>query len=161
METLWNFTSESIFLNTQVNNCILIDLPSCLLFPSPCRFPYCPAIEYSLTDGIHTLSCASYNTPPTQVIWEKDGERIHSNDTSHGTYTPNQVLLNRTTSAYNNTLTINATIEDVIGEYSCTVLNSVGSSDELTKAVKGDYSTSHVPKSRIQIGKNCSPVLFR
>ena len=49
--------------------------------------------------------------------------------------------MNRTTSAYNNTLTINATIEDVIGEYSCTVSNDLGSSYENT-TVKGELSSA-------------------
>ena len=45
--------------------------------------------------------------------------------------------MNRTTSTYYNTLTVNGTIEDVIGEYSCTVVNSLGSSNTLTKTIKG------------------------
>ena len=100
--------------------------------------PYCPTIEHVVTNKVHTLSCVSYGSPPTQVIWERDGERIYFNDTSSDIYHPNQVLLNRTTSAYNNTLTINATIEDVNGNYSCTVLNSVGQSDRLFKTVQGE-----------------------
>ena len=52
-------------------------------------------------------------------------------------YQFSQALVNRTTSTYNNILTINATIEDVVGEYSCTATNSLGSSNKLTKAVKG------------------------
>ena len=100
--------------------------------------PYCPTIEHVVTNKVHTLSCVSYDSPPTEVIWERDGERIYFNDTSSDVYHPNQVLLNRTTSAYNNTLTINATIEDVEGNYSCTVLNSVGQSDRLFKTVQGE-----------------------
>ena len=93
---------------------------------------------YTLTDdSVHTLSSVSYGSPPTEVIWERDGERIYFNDTYDVFYHSNQVLLNRTTSAYNNTLTINATIEDVIGEYSCTIVNSAGRSDTLTRAIKG------------------------
>ena len=85
-------------------------------------------------DNIHTLSCISYNSPPTNVIWERDEKRIYFNNTS---YQSSQMLMNRITSAYNNTLTINATIEDVMGEYSCTVTNSLGSSAKLNRAVKG------------------------
>ncbi len=47
--------------------------------------------------------------------------------------------MDRPTSAYNNTLTINATIEDVIGEYSCTIVNSIGRSETRTKDIKGIY----------------------
>ena len=110
---------------------------SCTRFPHA-GTPYCPTIEHVITNKVHTLSCVSYDSPPTEVIWERDGERIYFNDTSSDVYHSNQVLLNRTTSAYNNTLTINATIEDVRGDYSCTVLNSVGQSDKLIKTVKGE-----------------------
>ena len=98
--------------------------------------PQCHSIEYTFMDNTHTLSCVSYNSPPTNVVWERDGERIYFNDTS---YQSSQMLMNRTTSAYNNTLTINATIEDVIGEYSCTVSNDLGSSYE-NVTVKGEQS---------------------
>ena len=100
-------------------------------------------MDFILTEGIHTLSCVSYGSPPTEVIWERDGERIYFNDTSSDVYHPNQMLLNRTTSAYNNTLTINATIEDVIGEYSCTILNSVGRSDRISKRVAGKLQQNY------------------
>ena len=85
-------------------------------------------------DNIHTLSCVSYNSPPTNVIWEKNEKRIYFNNTS---YQSSQMLMNRTTSAYNSTLTINASIEDVIGEYSFIVVNNLGDSDKCTRVIKG------------------------
>ena len=100
--------------------------------------PDVSTMDYQLTDSSHTLSCVSSGSPPTHVIWERDGEKIYFNDSSYDSYHSNQVLLDRVTSTYNNTLTINATIEDVVGEYSCTVVNSIGSSETITRAVRGD-----------------------
>ena len=94
---------------------------------SPCTHAVPPKCHnysvHTLMNNVHTISCVSCDTPPTNVIWERDGKRIYFNDTS---YQSSKMLMNRTTSAYNNTLTINATIEDVIGEYSCTVSNDLG-----------------------------------
>ena len=91
-------------------------------------------MDYVLTEDLHTLTCVSHGSPPTQVMWDRDGERIYQNDTN---YRFSQILVERTSSTYNNTLTINGTIEDVVGEYSCTVSNTLGSSNELIKTVKG------------------------
>ena len=116
-----------------------------IILPTFSGAPYCNSIEHVVTHEVHTLSCVSYGSPPTEVIWERDGERIYFNDTSSDIYHPNQVLLNRTTSAYNNTLTINATIEDVTGEYSCTIVNTVGRSDRLNTTIKGDHYANCLP----------------
>ena len=96
--------------------------------------PICSDLDYVLTEDLHTLICVSHGSPPTQVMWERDGERIYQNDTN---YQLSQILVECTSSTYNNTLTINGTIEDVVGEYSCTVSNTLGSSNELIKTVKG------------------------
>ena len=96
--------------------------------------PFCSDLDYVLTEDLHTLTCVSYGSPPTQVMWERDGERIYQNDTN---YQFSQILVERTSSTYNNTLTINGTIEDVVGEYSCTVSNTLGSSNKLTKIFQG------------------------
>ena len=135
METQWTSILEFTALFTQVlsSYCYRTAVYHLCLHTVP---PQCHSIEYTFMDNIHTLSCVSYNSPPTNVIWERDGKRIYFNDTS---YQSSQILMNRTTSAYNNTLTINATIEDVIGEYSCTVSNDLGSSYETT-TVKGEQS---------------------
>ena len=92
---------------------------------------------FSLTESPFTFTCVSSLSPPTEVIWEVDGERIYFND-SFSDYHFTQTLVNRTTSTYNNTLSVNrTTIEDVVGNYSCTVVNSLGRSKTLTKAVRG------------------------
>ena len=93
-------------------------------------------MEYSLNGEVHTLSCDSYGTPPTQVIWEKDGKVIQFNDSAYRNYHFSQTLTNRTASAYSNVLTITASIEDVVGDYACTVVNSLGRSDKVTRSVR-------------------------
>ena len=91
---------------------------------------------FSHTESPYIFTCVSSLSPPTEVIWEVDGERIYFND-SYSDYDFTQTLVNCTTSTYYNTLSINGTIDDVIGEYSCTVVNSLGSSNTLTKTIKG------------------------
>ena len=98
--------------------------------------PFCSDLDDVLTEDLHTLTCVSHGSPPTQVMWERGGERIYQDDTN---YQFSQILVERTSSTYNNTLTINGTIEDVVGEYSCTVSNTLGSSNELTKTFQGIY----------------------
>ena len=91
---------------------------------------------FSQTESPYIFTCVSSLSPPTEVIWEVDGERIYFND-SYSDYDFTQTLVNCTTSTYYNTLSVNGTIDDVIGEYSCTVVNSLGSSNTLTKTIKG------------------------
>ena len=107
---------------------------SSLIFLGP---PFCSDIEYGVDGGVHTLSCDSYITPPTEIIWEKDGGQIYFNDTTFADYSSTQTLVNRTISAYSNVLSISASIEDVIGEYSCTVINSLGSSETVSISIEG------------------------
>ena len=71
--------------------------------------PTLTELKESLLSSPSTISCLSCDSPPTDVIWEKDGERIYSNSSS--IYQLTQTLVNRKTSTYNNTLTINGTIE--------------------------------------------------
>lgn len=43
-------------------------------------------------------------------------------------YQFDQKLVDQTTAAYSNSLTMNATFEELVGDYACTVVNSLGSS---------------------------------
>ena len=70
------------------------------------------------------------------MTWERDGERIYQNDTN---YQFSQILVNRISSTYNNTLSINGTIEDIVGEYSCIVKNNFGTSNKLSRIFEGVY----------------------
>ena len=114
------------FLAEALSNCL------CLLIATTA--PVVSDFLFSITETPFTFSCLSSLSPPTEVIWEKDGEVINS---SSNDYHFTQTILNRITSTYDNTLVFNGTIEDVVGEYSCTVVNSLGKSNTLTKSVKG------------------------
>ena len=94
-------------------------------------------MDYTHNEDLHTLACVSNGSPPTQMMWERNGESIYQNDTN---YQFSQILVERTSSTYNNTLTINGTIEDVVGEYSCTVSNTFGTSNKLAKTFQGILS---------------------
>ena len=74
------------------------------------------------------LTCESQHSPPTEVIWGKDGQLIDLND-NVSDYKMTQVLVNRVTSTYKSTLTKDGVLDDVVGEYSCTVVNSLGTSN--------------------------------
>ena len=93
------------------------------------------SIELHPISSTHfALSCISHTSPPTQVTWERDGVEL---DTSGGLYTLTQTLVNRRKSVYNTTLVIAAGEEGAIGEYSCTVNNTLGTSNTLTRSVAG------------------------
>ena len=53
-------------------------------------------------------------------------------------YSLTQTLVDRVTSTYNNTLTIEASFVDTIGEYSCNVTNSIGTSSAEEIEIKGN-----------------------
>ena len=100
--------------------------------------PVVASMEHSPLTTPFTISCLTHDSPPMKIIWKKDEEVINFTNNSID-YQLTQTLVNRTSSTYNNTLTINGTIEDVIGEYSCAVANRLGTSNTLSKSVKGAY----------------------
>ena len=81
-----------------------------------------------------TLSCTSFVSPPTNVIWTKDGTIIDTSNTTK--YTQQQVLIARATAMYTTTLTINDSGENLIGTYSCSVSNVFGTSNSVTTNFK-------------------------
>ena len=88
----------------------------------------------TLTADLLTLYCYTRYTPPTEVFWEKDGERIPNNSSI---YKFRQYMFNRYGSRYINALSVTASVEDAIGEYSCTVVNSLGQSSKYRRTVRG------------------------
>lgn len=87
----------------------------------------------------YSLSCISHFSTPTEVIWERNGMRINKTSASSTYYQFKQTLENRFSSTYNNTLLIQDNVEDLIGEYSCTVVNALGRSNTFTKSVTGAF----------------------
>ncbi len=71
------------------------------------------------------LNCTTSSSPSTQVIWRKDGQQIQLSDG----YKTSQYLLDRVSSSYMSTLSMDGVLDDVVGEYSCTVTNTLGTSN--------------------------------
>ena len=82
-----------------------------------------------------SLLCYSHNSPPTNVMWEKDNETISLDSSSSG-YKMTQVVVDRGMSAYVSTLTMDGVLENVVGEYSCTIANSIGTSDTISATIE-------------------------
>ena len=74
----------------------------------------------------------------------KDGETLITNGTTFS-LTQLQTLVDRITSTYKNTLTIEARFADIIGEYSCKVGNSIGTSNMQETEIKGRVHMHSIP----------------
>ena len=97
-------------------------------------------VEFTLGGEVaFVLSCSSKNSPPTEVLWRKNGKLLSLSDTLSG-YKMSQVLVDRVTSAYISTLTMDGVLDDVVGEYSCTVVNSLGTSNTSNTTIERKFS---------------------
>ena len=96
--------------------------------------PRVTTLEQNTSSSFTALTCTSTGSPPTTVTWAKDGVTLPANETM---YSFTQTLVDRATSTYNNTLTIDASFIYVIGSYSCRVSNSIGTSSVQKTEVKG------------------------
>ena len=73
--------------------------------------------------SVFTLNCISMDSPATTVIWTKDGEVLSG-------YVTYQILRDGRTATYDSFLNIEAaTPDELIGTYTCRVLNSAGQSN--------------------------------
>ena len=96
------------------------------------------SVEYGQTaEELYTLTCTSSGSPPTSVTWTRNGVTITADDDQ---YKATQQLVNRTETIYNNLLTISGSFEDAIGDYSCSVENSIGASNMVNRTIKGMHS---------------------
>lgn len=92
-------------------------------------------MEYGLNDaGFYTVTCTTSGSPPTSITWTRNGAILKMEDTK---YTSTQALVNRNETVYENTLTIEGSLEDAVGDYSCTVENYVGVSETANRTIKG------------------------
>ena len=99
--------------------------------------PVVTSLDFTFGNGTPlTLSCSSINSPPTEVLWERDNETLSLNFKPGG-YQMTQVVVNHVTSAYVSTLTIDDVLDDVVGEYSCAITNSIGMSNYYSATFKG------------------------
>ena len=80
-----------------------------------------------------TLNCTSTDSPATTVIWTKDGELL-----SDYSYLMHQILRDGVTSTYENLIDIDADLDELVGMYSCSILNSAGVSNVATVNVQGE-----------------------
>jgi len=72
-----------------------------------------------------SLTCTSTGGPATTVTWRKDGAVI----TLNATYQQTQVVTDPVTGTYQTVLTIDQSVTDIFGTYSCTVGNTRGTSN--------------------------------
>ena len=68
-----------------------------------------------------TLTCVSNGGPASEVVWTRDGDTVSTG------YTLTQTVSYITTTSYENVLTA-TTIADLVGNFTCTVSNSRGTS---------------------------------
>ena len=92
------------------------------------------SLKYGVNyQGLYIINCTTSGTPPTKVTWTRNDVIIDNND---GTYKPSQTLVNRIKTVYINVLMVDGSFEDAIGNYSCTVGNSLGTSEIVNRTIK-------------------------
>ena len=83
--------------------------------------------------SIFTLSCITSGSPPTTVIWVKDGSTLVNDRTFQIT----QRLQDGTTSTYESILMVDGGPNAVTGTYTCTVNNDLSSATTETIILSG------------------------
>ena len=78
-----------------------------------------------------TLNCTSTDSPATTVLWTKDGE-VLSDDAEY------QILRDGATATYDTLLSVDSTPEELVGAYTCSVLNSAGQSNVASVNIQGE-----------------------
>ena len=82
-----------------------------------------------------TLTCVSTGSPPTRVVWMKDGLNL-TTDHSSPHYSLSQTVTDRAASNYSNVLTVKQSAPGgVAGTYTCTVSNELNSDSRTEMAV--------------------------
>ena len=86
---------------------------------------YTDLTEDSSTTALVQVECYTVNSPPTTVVWKRDGQVIN---TRSDTYETLQVVADRIDSHYRNVLLLH-NVSDVVGDhiYTCEIENVVGS----------------------------------
>ena len=78
-----------------------------------------------------TITCPSSSTPPLSTVWSRDGATLTVDE---GVFETSQVLVNASTSLYNNVLSVSG---DLVGVYRCEVGNNRGSNSR-SLTVRGE-----------------------
>lgn len=79
------------------------------------------------------LTCTSTGGPPTTVTWRKNGVLVNDS-----LYQQSQIVLNTTTATYENIL-YSDRIEDLVGSFTCSVINSRGN-NSMSIFTNGNYN---------------------
>ena len=94
-----------------------------------------PSISYLTYDEeSRALTCISTGSPPTRVVWMKDGSYL-TTDGSSLHYSLSQTITNRSSSTYFNVLRVRQSAPGVAGTYTCKVSNDLGSASMTVVAV--------------------------
>ena len=84
--------------------------------------------------SVFTLNCTSTDSPATTVIWTKGSELLSD-------YPLYQMLRDGVAATYDNLIEINAGLDELVGAYSCSVLNSAGLSNVASLIIQGEVCT--------------------
>lgn len=76
------------------------------------------------------LNCTSVGSPATTVIWTKDSEILSD-------FSVHQILRDGSTSTYDTFLTADSSPDELVGTYTCSVLNSAGQSNGQSTTIQG------------------------
>ena len=93
-----------------------------------------PPVVTSLERDATTLTCNTTGSPPTVITWTKNGEPLPRNKNG---YKMNEILIDGRMATFANILTIDLPPADLVGTYSCSVLNAIGSSNSEQLEVQG------------------------
>ena len=100
--------------------------------------PQVTSLTHNVEQHPYTVTCISTKSPPTSVIWTKDGD-VLAEDVIHKF---SQTLVNRRASTYRNEITMDVNFAVTVAEYSCTIRNSFGLSNTLQTSIKGNNYNS-------------------
>ena len=118
---------------TEVSRPLTIVLTHIIVYVNPGR-PSVSLVSYSHTS--QTLNCTSSGGPATNVTWRKDNVIIPLTSSTHQ---QSQRVADEVTSTYHNLLSITSSnIEDHSGNFSCTVKNNRGSSENYSLNINSE-----------------------
>ena len=95
-------------------------------------------IDLQVKGSLHTLVCNSTGSPATSVLWTFNDEPISTSLDNSLHISESKVVVDRQKSTYSSLLSIIGNFEDIVGLYSCQVRNPLGTSNRVTKAIKGE-----------------------
>ncbi len=100
----------------------------------PAVTPQVTNLEFNGSASPFAFTCTSTGSPPTTIIWTKDNKEIAVDGTM---FKLSCTVVNRTTATFKNVLTVDDEFVDMIGNYSCSVVNVFGRSEFKTIHLKG------------------------